>query len=180
MCLHQEKGIHDNFLYVRSFARRLHKRKTSSLLSKLDIHKAFESVHWDYILDLLHHRGFQSRFRDWVTVLLHTSSSQVRLNGVTGSPIMHGRRLLKEDTLSPLLFVIVIDLLQQILKLAKSNGLCHKFRGRDTIVRTSLYADDALFPRPPSRVILITLLASFVASTRSLGYALTSKKVLSL
>ena len=45
--------------------------------------------------------------------------------------------------MSPLLFVIAIDPLQQLLNSTTRNGLQHKIRGRGTIIRTSLYADDA-------------------------------------
>ena len=38
------RSIHDNFLYVRNLASRLHKSKTPTLLFKLDIKKAFDSV----------------------------------------------------------------------------------------------------------------------------------------
>ena len=47
------RSIHDNFMFVRGFIRRLHRTKTSALLLKLDIKKAFDSVRWDYLLDLL-------------------------------------------------------------------------------------------------------------------------------
>lgn len=59
------RSIHDNFLYVCNLARRLHTRKTPSILFKLDIRKAFDSVKWEYLLDLLQRRGFPSKFRDW-------------------------------------------------------------------------------------------------------------------
>lgn len=53
--------IHDNFMYVRNVARRLHKNCTPALLNKLDIAKAFDSVRWDYILDLTQRMGFPPR-----------------------------------------------------------------------------------------------------------------------
>ena len=48
-----KRSIHDNFTYVRNLARRLHSNKTPMLLFKLDIKKAFDSVRWDYLMDLL-------------------------------------------------------------------------------------------------------------------------------
>jgi hypothetical protein len=51
----------DNFMYVRNTARRLHRSRTPALLIKLDIAKAFDSIRWDYILDLLQRLGFPQR-----------------------------------------------------------------------------------------------------------------------
>jgi hypothetical protein len=89
----KKRSIHDNFLYVKNLPTRLHKSKTSALLFKLNIRKAFDNVRWDYIVDLLQKRGFPSRFRNWIVALLTTSSSRVLLNGVAGLPIRHGRGL---------------------------------------------------------------------------------------
>ena len=68
------RSIHDNFMYVRNFARRLHKRRTSALLLKLDIKKAFDWVKWGYFLELLQRLGFPPKFRAWIAALLSSSS----------------------------------------------------------------------------------------------------------
>jgi hypothetical protein len=49
----KKRSIHDNFLYVKNLATRLHKRKTATILFKLDIRKVFYSIRWVYIADLL-------------------------------------------------------------------------------------------------------------------------------
>ncbi|XP_073367762.1 uncharacterized protein [Aegilops tauschii subsp. strangulata] len=148
------RSIHDNFMYVRNLARRLHKCKTPSLLFKLDIRKAFDLVRWEYLLDLLERRGFPSKFRDWIAALWCSSSSRVLLNGVAGTPMKHGSGLRQGDPISPLLFVIAIDPLQRILNVATRKGMLHKIRGRGAMVQTSLYADDAaLFMAPIKRDI---------------------------
>lgn len=160
----KKRSIHDNFMYVRNLARRLNRSKTPSLLFKLDIRKAFDSVRWDYILDLLQRRGFPNIFREWITALLRTSSSRVLLNGIAGPPIRHGKGFRQGDPLSPLLFVIAIDPLQQILDLATTHGLLHKIRGRGSSFRTSLYADDAaIFVKPVQEDVsnLATILQCF-------------------
>jgi hypothetical protein len=63
----KKRSNHDNFLYVKNLATRFHKANTPALLFKLDIQKAFDSISWEYILDLLHRRRFPPRFRDWLT-----------------------------------------------------------------------------------------------------------------
>jgi hypothetical protein len=114
-----------------------------ALLFKLDIRKAFDSVSWEYILNLLQRRGFPPRFRNWVTALFATATSRVLLNGIAGEPINHGRGLRQGDPLSPLLFVIAIDPLTQLFEEATRLGLLTKLRGRGVVLRTSLYVDDA-------------------------------------
>jgi hypothetical protein len=137
------RSIHDNFLGVRNYVRRLHRSKTPTILLKLDIKKAFDSVRWDYLLDLMQRCSFPTRFRNWVAALLTTSTSIVLLNGILGDPIAHGRGLWQGDPLSPLLFDLAINPLQQLLDIATHNGHLHRLRGRGPTVRTSLYANDA-------------------------------------
>jgi hypothetical protein len=62
----KKRSIHDNFLYVRNLARKMHKSKTPTLLFKLNIKNAFDSVRWDYLMELLQHLGFTCKFRDWI------------------------------------------------------------------------------------------------------------------
>jgi hypothetical protein len=136
-------------MYVRNYAKQIHKARTLALLLKLDIKKAFDFVHWDYLIDLLQWFGFPPKFRNWLVALLQSASSRVLLNGVPGSPIHHGHGLRQGDPLSPLLFVLTIDPLQAILSKATENGDIHRFRGRATCMRTSLYADDVVIFMAP-------------------------------
>jgi hypothetical protein len=156
----KKRSIHDNFLCVRNLARKLYKSKTPTLLFKLDIKKAFDSVRWDYLMDMLQHLGFPSKFREWIMALLCTSSSRVLLNGVAGDPIKHGRGLRQGDSLSPLLFVLAIDPLHHILRKATDQGHIQRIRGRVPTIRTSLYADDAAIFMAPIKDDI-----NFLAST---------------
>jgi hypothetical protein len=61
---------------------------------------------------------------------------------VAGNTIVHGRGLHQGDHLSAP--ILAIGPLNQILDGATRHGLLHNLRGRGTILRTSLYADDAV------------------------------------
>ena len=119
------------------------------LLFKLDIKKAFDSVRWDFLLDLLKHLRFPDRFREWVSALLSTATSRVLINVVLGDPLKHGCGLRQGIPLSPLLFVLAIDPLHHLLCKATAQGQLHPLCGRSSPVRASLYADDAaIFVKP--------------------------------
>jgi hypothetical protein len=92
----KKRSIHDNFLYVKNLATRFNKDKTPVLLLKLDIRKAFDSVSWEYILDLFQRRGFPHRFRNWIAALFSTATSRVLLNGIAGPPSSMVEGFIKE------------------------------------------------------------------------------------
>ena len=140
----KRRCIQDNFLYVRNLARAYHRTKTPALLLKMDISKAFDSVSWEYIFELLEARGFPQRWRDWLALIFTSSTSSVLLNRVPGQSITHKRGLRQGDPLSPYLFILAIDILVKIFELATNDGRLTALRGRHAKLRLSLYADDAV------------------------------------
>ena len=76
--------IQDNFMLVQQTARFLHQQKQPRILLKLDITKAFDSVSWPFLLEVLRKLGFGSIWCDILSGLLASSSTQVLLNGIPG------------------------------------------------------------------------------------------------
>ena len=85
--------IQDNFMLVQQTARFLHQQKQPRILLKLDISKAFDSVSWPFLLEILQQLGFGQIWRDIMSGLLSSSSTQVLLNGIPGDHISHRRGL---------------------------------------------------------------------------------------
>lgn len=155
-------------MYVRNIARAYHKTKTPALLFKLDISKAFDTVSWEYILEMLQHRGFSARWRNWIAALFRTSHSTVLLNGSAGERIHHERGLRQGDPLSPSLFILAIDALQKILELETEERVLSPLRGRHAKLRLSPYADDAaVFLNPDQQEVSspLNILTHFGAVT---------------
>jgi len=150
--------IQDNFMLVQQTARLLHHQKQPRILLKLDISKAFDSVSWPFLLEVLQQLGFGQVWRDIISGLLSSSSTQVLLNGVPGDRIHHRRGLRQGDPLSPMLFILVMDVLGHLITKASSVGLLLPLTSQGLQHRISICADDvALFLRPVAGDINITM-----------------------
>jgi mannosylglycoprotein endo-beta-mannosidase len=143
------RNIQDNFQYIQGAVNHFHCSKTPMLFLKLDIAKAFDSIRWEYMLEVMQRLGFGQRWRDLICVIWANTTSRIILNGIPGRPIKHRRGLRQRDPLSLMLFILPMDPLQRLLDRATDQGLLSPIGADPIRMRTSLYADDgALFLRP--------------------------------
>ena len=66
----------------------------------------------------MRHLGFGQRWCDLLYLVLSTSSTQILVNRSPGDVIFHHRGLRQGDPLSPLLFILVMDMLNSLIKFA--------------------------------------------------------------
>lgn len=134
---------------VQITTRTLHVRRIPALLLKIDISKAFDTVSWPFLLHVLRHLGFGPRFIAWICALLSMSSSRILLNGVPGRPLLHRRGLRQDDPLLPLLFILVMEVLNAMLRSADELGVLSTLQCHGIRFRISMYADNVVvFIRP--------------------------------
>jgi hypothetical protein len=128
------------------------------ILLRLDITKAFDSVSWPFLLEVFKHLGFGQIWCDIVSILLASASSQIMLNGKPGQKIIHRRGLRQGDPLSPMLFILVMDVLCYLIKKAADDGLLEPLTENSVHNRISLYADDVvIFLHPVALDLVITM-----------------------
>jgi hypothetical protein len=148
------RNIQDNFLFVQQMVKTLHRKKEAHILLKLDISKAFDSVSWSFLLEILQHVGFGQRWCDLPCLILSTSSTQVLVNGEPGASIHHWRGLHQCDPLSPMLFILVMDVLNSLVEYATREQMLQSLAVQHARHRISFYADDAVVFLWPYRMDL--------------------------
>jgi hypothetical protein len=134
----------DNFMLVQQTARFLHQRKQSHILFKLDISKAFDSVSWPFLLEVMQHLGFGQIWRDIISGLLGSASTKILVNGIPSDTILHQRGLWQGDPLSLMLFILAMDALGFVFAKAENDDLLQPLSTRMLHHRVSLYADDVV------------------------------------
>lgn len=159
----KRRSIHDNFLYTQNLIRELHRAKKPTFFSE-DIAKAFDTVKWDCLQEVLEQFGFGNRWRTWVTILLGKSTSSVLLNGFRGKWFKHTNGLRQGDPLSPMLFILAMEPLHLMLQKATEQGLLSSLGSSRAKLRVNFYADDAaIFVNPISEEVNVvkTILNGF-------------------
>jgi hypothetical protein len=118
--------------------------KEPRVMLKLDIARAFDSVSWGFLVEVLRKMGFGTKFCELVAILLSTASTRVMLNGEPGPPIWHRRGLRQGDPLPPSLFVLIMNTLNRALVKEIELGILRRLARRELATSVSLYANDVV------------------------------------
>jgi len=76
-----DRNIIDGFMIANELVSDLKKPKAAGLIFKIDFHKAFDSVSWDYLDDIMGYMRFGRKWRSMIYECLSSSKLLVLING---------------------------------------------------------------------------------------------------
>ncbi|XP_073367712.1 uncharacterized protein [Aegilops tauschii subsp. strangulata] len=151
------RSIQDCLAWSFEYIHMFHKSKNQAIIFKIDFEKAFDKVDHNAIYFMMKHLGFCDKWIRWTKMLLSNATSSIILNGVPSKVIKCRRVVRQSDPYSPLLYVMVAELLQILVNKAWQQGeinLPVEYLGakRYPIIQ---YADDTLIimPADPTQLI---------------------------
>lgn len=115
------RQISENFVSTREVLHHVSQSNTQAIFAKIDFRKAFDTVEWLFLDTIMRARGFPPRWITWMWSLWSTSSYRVCVNGEDSDPFIHKRGLRQGDPLSPMLFILAVDVFQVMVQ--KGNAL---------------------------------------------------------
>ncbi|GKC08592.1 RNA-directed DNA polymerase, eukaryota, partial [Tanacetum coccineum] len=121
-------------------------KKINAMIFKVDFEKAFDSVRWEYLDDVLKSFGFGVKWRSWISGCLDSAKGSILVNG-SPTPEFHFQKGLKQgDPLSPFLFILVMESLHLSFFRVLEAGLFKGININNSLSISHLfYADDAIF-----------------------------------
>ena len=139
------RSIQSNILLANDLTRNLHsKHRGNRVCLKADLHKAFDSISWNFLFFLMHHMGFPPIWIDWIKTSLETAKFSILLNGCPEGFFSSTNGVRQGDPLSPYLFTIVMEGLSCLLDKAVSCGLLKVPTAGNISISHIIFADDLL------------------------------------
>ncbi|GKC79679.1 RNA-directed DNA polymerase, eukaryota [Tanacetum coccineum] len=122
-----------------------HKRR-QAMIFKVDFAKAYDSVRWDFLDDVLLSFGFGLKWRAWILGSLSSGKASVLVNGSPTSEFQFHCGLKQGDPLAPYLFILVMESLHLSFARIIEAGFFKGLNINNTVTVSHLfYADDAVF-----------------------------------
>ncbi|GJW36817.1 RNA-directed DNA polymerase, eukaryota [Tanacetum coccineum] len=122
------------------------RKKKQAMLFKVDFVKAYDSVRWDFLDDVLRSFGFGSKWRSWISGCFSSAMASVIVNGSPTSEFQVQCGLKQGDPLAPYLFILVMESLHLSFSRVIEAGM---FKGllvdNSVMISHLFYADDAVF-----------------------------------
>ena len=141
-----KRSIIDNILMAQELVRGYGRTTLSPKCAvKIDLKKAFDSLSWEFIFEVMKTLKFPRDFIWWVRKCLTTPRFSISINGGLAGYFKGARGIRQGDPLSPYIFVIAMNVLSNLLNAAGFYGV---FKYHPKCKRINLtylcFADDLL------------------------------------
>ncbi|GJX27138.1 putative RNA-directed DNA polymerase, eukaryota, reverse transcriptase zinc-binding domain protein [Tanacetum coccineum] len=139
-----QRQILDGPLMVNEIIDWYKRKKERLMILKIDFEKAFDSVSWDFLDQVLHFTGFGHTWRSWIRGCLSSAKASVLVNGSPTIEFNLQRGLRQGDPLSPFLFILVMEGLHVAIEDAINARIYTGAKLHSLHVSHLLFADDVL------------------------------------
>jgi hypothetical protein len=115
------RNILEGVVILQETIHKLHLKKQSGVILKIDFEKAYDKVKWPFMFQTLRMKGFSSKWISWMKSFVTGGSVAINVNDEVGYYFQTRKGLRQGDTLSPLLFNLVADMLAILIHRAKAD-----------------------------------------------------------
>ncbi|GJX49917.1 RNA-directed DNA polymerase, eukaryota, reverse transcriptase zinc-binding domain protein [Tanacetum coccineum] len=138
------RAITDNILLTKELLKGYNGPKRCSF--KIDIQKAYDTVCWSFIEDILRRFGFLGRMVKWIMTFISSPKFTICVNGERYGYFNGGRGLRQGDPISLYIFTVVMEMLNLLIKgeIRKDKSFKYHFGCKQLKITHLCFADDLI------------------------------------
>ncbi|GJW47992.1 RNA-directed DNA polymerase, eukaryota [Tanacetum coccineum] len=142
-----EVYILEGILIANETVEYLKRKKEKGLIFKVDFEKAYDSINWAFLSNMMRRMGFGERWCKWIESCLKSSSMSILVNGSPTDEFMLERGVRQADPLSPFLFILAAEGLNALVSEAVDKSIFRGVLVGDERIEVShlQYSDDTIF-----------------------------------
>jgi hypothetical protein len=142
----QGRNIMYGILTLHEIIYETKRRGKVGVVLKLDFEKAYDKIHWGFLMDCLVSRGFDEKWCSCIRKVLTNGTVVVKINSTVESYFQSHKGVRQRDPLSPLFFNIAADCLTKIILTIQENDLITRLA--DNLIPNGVailhYTDDTI------------------------------------
>jgi hypothetical protein len=166
------KQILDSIGKAQECLHNIKAKKQKALILKLDLKKDYDRVSWYFLRLILVQTSFSIPSINWIMSCVVSSTFVVLINGETSSFFHNERGLRQGCLLSPLLFILVMEIISLLLKKIQMEGSLIGVKVSKVIKNLHLiFVDDVLIMTKASLkewLVIKTLMELFCCASRQM------------
>uniref|UniRef100_A0A453GTK3 Reverse transcriptase domain-containing protein n=1 Tax=Aegilops tauschii subsp. strangulata TaxID=200361 RepID=A0A453GTK3_AEGTS len=108
------RHILEGVVVLHETLHEIHSKKLDGVILKVDFEKAYDKVKWPFLQQAMRMKGFSETWRHQVDTQVQKGSVGIKVNDDIGHYFQTHKGLRQGDSMSPLLFNIVADMLAVI------------------------------------------------------------------
>ncbi|GJS40876.1 RNA-directed DNA polymerase, eukaryota, reverse transcriptase zinc-binding domain protein [Tanacetum coccineum] len=141
------RHIQDNILIAQELLKGYQRKKGAKRSAlKIDIQKAYDTVSWAFLENIMLKFGFHPVMVNWIMTCVKTSKFSICVNGETHGYFEGGKGLRQGDPISPYLFTLVMDVFSLLLSsnIQKAKKFKFHYGCKESKLSNMCFADDLL------------------------------------
>jgi len=124
----QGRGLLESVLVANEVIEDVRRRRRRGVFLKVDFEKAYDSVRWSFLLDMLNRLGFHVRWIKWVQGCLESAAISFLVNGCPIEEFRPTRGLRQGDPMAPFLFLVVAEGLAGLVHSSSKENLLREVK----------------------------------------------------
>lgn len=120
------RNINESILLVNEVIHARKIQKSDGLIIKIDFSKAYDSVDWSCLIQVMECMKFNQKWIMWIKALLETTKMSILVNGSPTEEFTPQKGIRQGDPIAPYLFLLIGEVLSMLINRALEKG---KFRG---------------------------------------------------